>query len=137
MSSRVIKFWCFRLPVALRGVGVGGWGWGVPPIHMQMHVHARTCTHAHACMVNMVISCKWPPPLDLGKSQGFPMMSYACVCVCACMHTCTCARRWDAPSHHLPPPSTHPPTPEGGTPGTIQNSIALELIEIFRFCLKI
>ena len=57
---------------------VGGWvhgggGWlGCP------HTHAHACmhTHTHACVVNMIISCKWLPPLDLGKSQGFPMMSY-------------------------------------------------------------
>ena len=111
--------------------------WGVPPTHVHMHVHARTHTHAHACVVNMVISCKWLPPLDLGKSWEFPMMSYAHACVCACMHVCACAYGWGAPSHHPPPLSTHPPPPKGGTPGIIQNSIALELIEIFQFFLKI
>ena len=44
ISSRLIEFWCFGLPVAL-GMG-GGWmgvggGWGCPP-HM--------CTHMHMCM---------------------------------------------------------------------------------------
>ena len=72
-------------------MGVGG-GWGVPPTHVHMHVHAHTHTHAHACMVNMIIPCKWLPPLDLGKSQGFPMMSYMCVRACACMHACACMR---------------------------------------------
>ena len=114
----------------------GGWGWGVPSAHMHMHAHAHTHTHAHACMVNMVISCKWPPPLDLGKSWGFPMMSYACACTCTCVHMCVYAHGWGAPSHH---PQLHPPTPHplGGTPRIIQNSIALELIEIFQFCFKI
>ena len=58
------------------GWGVGGWvdrgrgGWGVPPTHVHMHVHAHTHTHAHVCVVNMIISCKWPPPLR--ESMGIP-----------------------------------------------------------------
>ena len=115
---RVIEFWCFRLPAAL--VGGGGWvdggeGWlGGAPTHVHMHAHACTHTHAHACMVNMVISCKWSPPLDLGKSRGFPMMSYARACACMCVHMRACACGCHAPSHHSPPPSTHPHPPEGG-----------------------
>ena len=88
-----------------------------------MHVHA----HTHTCVVNMIISCKWPSPLDLGKSWGFPLMSYvhACACVCMCV---------EAPSHHPHLPS---PPSRKGTPTISQNSIALELIKIFQFCLKI
>ena len=41
-------------------MGVGG-RWGVPPTHMHTHAHARTRAHAHARVVNMIISCKWPP----------------------------------------------------------------------------
>ena len=55
-------------------MGVGG-GWGMPSTHMHMH--------AHACVVNMIISCKWPPPL--GKYLGIP---YDVICVC--MHACAC-----------------------------------------------
>ena len=116
-------------------MGVGG-GWGVSPTHVHTHAHARTRTHAHARVVNMIISCKWPPPL--GEYLGIPYdVIRACVRVRACVRARACARGWDAPSHHPPPPYTHPPTPQGGTPGIIQNSIALELIEIFQFCLKI
>ena len=111
------------------GWGVGGWGWGVvggyPP-------HTCTRTHAHACVVSMIISCKWPPPL--GESLEIP---YDVICACTCVHAHACAHVWGAPSHHPPPPSTHLPTPQGGTPGISQNSIALQLIEIFQFCLKI
>ena len=87
----------------------GGGGWGVPPTHVHMHVHAHTHTHAHACMVNMIIPCKWLPPLDLRKSQGFPMMSYmhACACMCTCV------------GGTLSPPLTpihQPPIPQGGGP---------------------
>ena len=124
-------------------MGVGG-GWGVPPTHVHMNAHAHMHTHAHACVVNMIIPCKWLPPLDLGKSQGFPMMSYVRVRVCACVRVCVHVCGGDpitTPHPHPPtppPPSTHPPTPPGwGTPGISQNSIALELIEIFQFCLKI
>ena len=122
-----------------------GWGggcmgvgavWGVPHTHVHMHTHARTCTHAHAHVVNMIISCKWLPPL--GKSLGIPYdVIRACTCVrvraCACM--CTCVRgTLSPPPTHIHPP---PPPPRGGTPIINQNSIALELIEIFQFRLKI
>ena len=50
------------------GVGVfGQWGLGGDPTQVHMHVQVCMHTHAHACVVN-IISCKWPPPLDLGKS---------------------------------------------------------------------
>ena len=97
---------------------------------------ACACTHAHVCMVNMIISCKWLPPL--GESLGIPYdVIHACVCVCTCVHACACACVWEAPSYHPPPTSTQPPHPPGGTPGISQNSIALELIKIFQFRLKI
>ena len=107
-------------------MGVGG-SWGVPP-------HTCTCTHIHAHVVNMIISCKWPPPL--GEYLGIPydvIRACACVCACACACVCTWVGCTLSPP---PPPSTHPPPP-GGTPRISQNSIALELIEIFQFCLKI
>ena len=123
--------------------GVGGWmdrgggGWGVSPTHM--HMHACTHTHAHACVVNMIISCKWLPPL--GESMGIPYdVIHTCACVCVRVHVCGGhPLTTPHPIHPSPPPpSTHPPhPPEGGTPGISQNSIALELIEIFQFCLKI
>ena len=117
----------------LLGVGGGwmGWGWlGGTPTHVHMHAHARMCTHAHACMVNMVISCKWLPPLDLGKSWGFPMMSYARACACACVHACACACGWGAPSHH-------PPPPRGGDPRNHSKFNSTWTNRVFRFCLKI
>ena len=109
-------------------MGVGG-GWRVPPTDMHMHVHARMHTHTCACMVNMIIPCKWLPPLDLGKSWGFPMMSYMHVHACMCVHVHVCEGD--------PVTIPHPHPAKGGTPGISQNSIALELIEIFQFCLKI
>ena len=82
----------------------GGGGWmdgggrwlGGTPIHMHMY------THAH--VLNMIISCKWPPPL--GESLGIP---YDVICMWVCVHAHVCAHVWEAPSHHPPPPSTHPP----------------------------
>ena len=44
-------------------VDVGGGGWGVPP-------HTCTCMHTHACLVNMIISCKWLLPLDFWGIPG-------------------------------------------------------------------
>ena len=110
ISSRLIEFWCFGLPAAL---GVGGWvyggggGWGVP--HTHVHMHAHTCMHAHTRMVNMIISCKWPPPL--GESLGIP---YDVICACTCMrvHVHVCGGTLSPPRTHIHPP----PTPQGGHP---------------------
>ena len=91
-------------------MGVWG-GWGVPPTHV--HVHTCMDMHARACVVNMIIPCKWPPPLDLGKSWGFPMMSY--VRACACMHV----HVHMGGVHLLTTPHPHPPIPlppSGGDP---------------------
>ena len=103
----------------LRLLGVGGSleGMGVvggAPTHVHMYAHTCTHTHANACMVNMVISCKWLPPW--GNPWEFPMMS--------CVHGHACAHGWGAPSHH---PHLHPhtPHPPGGIPRIIQNSTAL------------
>ena len=129
----------FRAPYGSGGGGVGGWGWGWlggVPTHVHTHVHACTHMHVHAHMVNMIISCKWPPPL--GEYLGIPydvMRVQACACMCMCTWVgCTLS----PPPILSPPPTpyTHPPTPRG-THGISQNSIALELIEIFQFCLKI
>ena len=115
-------------------MGVVG-GWGVPPTHVHMHMHARTRTHACARVVNMIISCKWPPPL--GESLGIPYhVIRACTCMHVCVYTCVCT----CVGGTLSPPPTHihpPPPPRGGTPRINQNSIALELIKIFQFHLKI
>ena len=137
----------------LGGLGVDGWGWGWlggTPTHVHMHTDAHMCMHAHAHMVNMIISCKWPP--QLGESMGIPYDDVICAYTCVCVHAY--AHVWGTPyphPHTPPPPSTHPPTPsthpphphplipplQGGTPGITQNSIVLELIKIFQFYLKI
>ena len=69
------------------------WGWGVGgcecrvvggcPTHTCTCTHMHACTHMHmyACMVNMIISCKWLPPLR--ESMGIP---YDVIHACACMH---------------------------------------------------
>ena len=118
LSRLVQELLKFGVLGSLRLWGWGGWvdgggGWlGGAPTHVHMHAHARTHTHAHACVVNMITPCKWLPPLDLGKSQGFPMMSYvrARACMCVRVHVCG-----GDPVTTLHP---HPPTPhpQGGDP---------------------
>ena len=80
----------------------------------------------------MIISCKWPPPL--GESLGIP---YDVICMCA--HVFMCMLVHVCRGHPLTTPTNiHPPThPPGGTLGISQNSIALELIKMFQFRLKI
>ena len=105
------------------GVGVGGWGWGGwlggTPTHVHMHTHAHMCMHAHTHMVNMIISCKWPP--QLGESLGIPYDYVICAYTCMCVHAY--AHVWgtpyppsNTPPHpiHTPPTPIHPPpTPRG------------------------
>ena len=104
---------------SLRLLGWGGWvdgggRWlgGAP----YTRAHARTCTHTHARVVNMIISCKWPPPL--GEYLGIPF-DVICACVRvrmrACMHVCVHV----GGMHPLTTPHPHtptPPPPRGGPP---------------------
>ena len=100
------------------GLYGGGGGWGCPPhmcTCMCMHMH----THKH--VVNMIISCKWLPPL--GESLGIP---YDVIHTCACMHVCACAcmcmHVHVCGGHPLITPHPHPPTPtpQGGTPESVK-----------------
>ena len=97
--------------------GVKG-GWGVPPTYMCMHA----CTRTHIYTLNMIISIANCSP-HWGNPWEFPMMSYAHVCAC----TCTCMCMGVGGTLFTTPTPIHP----GGTLGISQNSIALELIEIF------
>ena len=112
----------FGVSGSLQLWGWGGWvdggvGWlGCAPFTCA---HARACTHAHACMVNMIISCKWPPPL--GVSLGIPydvIRACVCMCVCACACVCTCVGY----THSPPPTPIHPPHPHprGGPPKSVK-----------------
>ena len=118
-------------------VGGGGWmwvggGWGGTCAHVHMHTHACTHMHTHIHIKHDNFNCKWQPPL--GEFLG---ILYDVICVHACMHACVCVHMCGelplTTLHpiHLPPPHSR------GTPRISQNSIALELIKIFRFCLKI
>ena len=107
-------------------MALGGWvnGWGgclgVPHTHADAHVHTCMCGK-HDNFMQMAT--------PLGESLEIP---YDVLCVC--MHVCACACVWEESSHT--PFTPHPPTPRG-TSRISQNSIALELIKIFQFCLKI
>ena len=115
--------------------GLGGWGWlgGAP--HTCAHARARTHAHAHACVGKHDNSMQMAAPIGFGEIPGIP---YDVICACACVRVRACARVWGGT---LSPPTTpiHPPPhpPGWGTPRISQNAIALELIEIFQFCLKI
>ena len=104
-----------------------GGGWGCP----------HTCAHACTCMCGKHDNfMQMAAPIGFGEIPGIPydvICVYTYMCVHACMCMCTCVA---APSCHPAPPSTQPPSP-GETPLISQNSIALELIKIFQFCLKI
>ena len=94
----------------------GGWmGWGVVGGAPHTCAHACACMHTHACTcacVNMIISCKWPPPL--GESLGIPYdVIHMCACMRACMCMCTCV----GGTLFTTPHPIHPaPPPPGGDP---------------------
>ena len=121
-SSNRIKL--SRLVQELLNFGVSGslWLWGVEGwLGGASHTCAHACarTHTHACMVNMIISCKWPPPL--GESMGIPYdVIRMCVHVHACACVCMCMCVGDTPSP--PPTPIHPPqpTPKGGPPESVK-----------------
>ena len=98
-------------------------GWCPPHMCTCMRMHACTCACGkHDYFMQMAASIGF-----LENPWEFPMMSYTCMCVCA--HAC--AHVWGAPSHH--PHPIHPtPRLQGGTLRISQNSIVLELIEIFQ-----
>ena len=104
--------------------------WGVLPTHVHMHAHAHTHMHAHIHVKHDNFNCKWQPPL--GESLGIP---YDVICARACMHMHACMCMCVGGTLSPPPTPIHPPG--GWTPGISQNSIVLELIEIFQFCWKI
>ena len=89
--------------------GGGGCLGGAP------HTRAHACMHAHMRMVNMIISCKWPPPL--GGSLGIPY-DVICACACMCAHVCMHMHLHMCGGHPLTTPHPHPPTPHppGGAP---------------------
>ena len=102
----------------------GIWGMGVSP-------YTHTCTHIHVNTCIEIANGHWH-----GGIHVYHVYHYL---ACMCMHACACMCAWDTLLHththsHSHPPICHPPR---GDPGIGQNSITLELIKIFQFCLKI
>ena len=104
------------------GVGVGMWR-GTPCTHMHMHVHTHMYVKhdKHGCLHVG------------GHLQFLYMYTCVCACTCICMHVGTPHMSTDASRH---PPPTCPLPRAAGSPKH-QNSVSLELIKIFWFCLKI
>ena len=67
--------------------------------------------------------------------QPFAISIHAFTCVCMCARACACVW-WHLPKSPDTPPLTCP-LPRAAGSRKHQNSISLELIEIFWFCLKI
>ena len=145
LSWLVLELLNFGVSGSLRLWGVGGgwiWvggGWGCPThmcTCMCMHARKRTCmrTHArtHTCMHGKHDNfMQMAAPIGFGEILGIP---YDVMCACMRVHVHVC-RGHPLTNPHPHPPTTHPP--EGRTPRISQNSITLELIEIFQFRLKI
>ena len=138
ISSSVIKFLLIPgIHPSGGGWQMGGWVSGCVWVWWEVshaHTHAHTCTHMHACM-HMHVEHDKHGCLHVGGHLQFLYM-YTCVCVCMCMHVCVCGTPPMPPNAPRHPPPTYPVPRAAGSPKD-QNSISLELIEIFRFCLKI
>ena len=148
ISSRVIEFWCFSLPVALGGGGwvdMGGGGWGVYGYCWGWLGGApHTCGHAHACMHAHACTCmrgkhdnfmQMATPIGFGEIPGIPYdVIHVCACMCVCPYMCTCVDGILSPT---PTPIHQTLLPRAAGSPKHQNSITLEIIEIIRFCLKI
>ena len=131
LSRLVQELLNFGVSGSLRLWGVGVVG-GCPP-NMCTCTCMHTCTCTHIYTLNMIISIPNGSP-HWGNPWEFPMMSYTRVHACMCVHVHVCG------GYPLTTLQPHPPTPHppgGWTPRISQNSIALELIKIFQFCLKI
>ena len=118
ISSSVIEF--LLIPGVPWGWWMDGCGWvGMVVCHVYMHT----------CMLNMI-------NMDVSMLAAICIF-YTCIHVCAFMHmhVHVCG---DTPMP-LDAPDTPPPTcpPRATGSPKHQNSISLELIKIFRFCLKI
>ena len=117
------------------GGGAGGWGYlgWTTIVYMSSGVFrgkesSNRCAHARTYTMQMAAPIGGIP----GNSLWCHMCAHMHACMCVCVHVCR--------GHPLNTPHPHPPAPlphREGTPGISQNSIALELIEIFQFCLKI
>ena len=125
--------------------GGGRWVGGCLEAPRGMGQCPYTCAHAHACTRTHACTCIHEQKLQMAanmEASMFIMFSmhvgvwvhvYMHVHICACVHS-----GWVTPHTNTPSPqSTHLPHPQGGTRGISQNSIALELIEVIQFCLKI
>ena len=141
ISSSVIEF---LLIPGVHPLGGGGWvdggggGYGcvgVYPMYTHIHMHAHACMHVCTCMLNMI---------NMDASMlvaicNFYTCIHVCVCVRACTCTCMCMCVEIPLCPQMPldnPPPTCPLPKAAGSPKH-QNSISLELIKIFQFCLKI
>ena len=103
--------------------------------------HMYTCTHTHMYACTCIHVQKLQMATDMEASMFiifimFNMHVHACVHVstCICMHACM----GHLPHTHTHPHPIHPPaTSPSGASESVKNSITLELIKIFQFCLKI
>ena len=129
-------YWIFIDSGVLPNGGGGGW-MGVcerggcvrgSPMHACIHIHMHASTHT--CMLNMI-------KMDTSMLVAICNF-YTCIHVCAwmCMHAHGCAHVWGYPHAPRHPP-THLSLPRATGSPKHQNSMSLELIKIFQFCLKI
>ena len=129
----------FWAPCGSGGGGVYCLGWGVVGGCPHTHAHAWACTHADADTRTHVKHDNFMQmAAPIGGIPGNSLWCHMYMCVRA--RAFMCVHVYVRGGHPLTTTHPHPPalpSPLGGTPGISQNSIALELIEILQFCLKI
>ena len=115
-------YWFWGPPWGMRGGWMGVWG--------SAHAHAHVCTHTCMCIWHHRESLGFPKS-NGGSHLQLKLSCLTCICAYVCMHMHMCGGTPQPP--HTP---IHAPSRAAGSPKH-KNSISLELIEIFRFCVKI
>ena len=141
-------FKCYWIFEWFRGSpSLEGWGWvdWGGTLSGCLGDTPRMCAGAHTCM--HVCACAYMYKHDNFMQMAAPIGKFWGICyhiithVCTLMHACACPcvyawatlqTPWQSHAHPLTPTP-----PKRGTSGISQNWKALELIEIFQFCLKI
>ena len=123
----LLNFYWFwgSIPWEWGWVDGGVWGGGCVR-GSPMHAHTHACMHTH-----MDVKHDKNGYLHVCGHLQFLYM-YTCVC----MHAHACAHVWGHPHAPRHPP-THLSLPRATGSPKHKNSMSLELIKIFQFCLKI
>ena len=121
--------------MALREEASSGGYLGVWEVLPHMPAYTHTHTHAHTCTYMLKYTDIANGYQHVYHDVVLMVPTWSPSSLCSPCHPYIILTSSPSSPHCPYTPETHPPTP-WGTPGISKNSIRLELIEIFQFCLK-